>query len=180
MSDGLTPTLITVSVTAVGWYATYAYAKRAENRTRRAEIQLKYRAQQIEELYGPLLSLIEQVFNVWEVRETILKGGNYSDAVQKSIGEFFWQRYFSPLHKEIGELLRTRLYLLENSHLPKSFGEYLQHATQEACQHQLWDELKIDTSHVPGRKWPRQFDQDVKKTLDSLMEQYKSGLARLS
>jgi hypothetical protein len=172
--------LITVSATAVGWYVTYAYTKHKEDRTRRLEIQLKYRAQQIEQLYGPLLSLIEQIFNVWRVRENVLEPGRYSPEDEHRIRHFFWQRYFMPLHKEIGDLLRTRLYLLEGNRLPASFSEYLVHSTQEASQHLLWDELKVDTSRVKGSPWPDQFDDDVKEALDRLMDEHKSGVAKLS
>jgi hypothetical protein len=175
----ITPVLITAAVTAIGWYSTYAYAKMREDRTRRLDLLLKLRARQIEELYGPLLSLIEQIFNVWQVRENVLRGTEYSAEDQRRIKEFFWQQYFTPLHQEIGALLRTKLYLLEGGRLPDSFTEYLEHATQEACQHRLWSELGIDTSKVPGRQWPQAFDNDVKTALARLMAEYQSGLARL-
>jgi hypothetical protein len=173
------PVLITAAVTAFGWYATYAYAKIREDRTRRLDLLLKLRARQIEELYGPLLSLIEQIFNVWQVRANVLQGTQYSVEDQGRIHEFFWQRYFTPLHQEIGMLLRTKLYLLEGGRLPESFTEYLEHATQEACQHQLWSELGIDTSKIQGRQWPKTFYEDVKNALDRLMAEYQSGLIRL-
>jgi len=173
------PVLITGAVTALGWYATYAYAKLREDRTRRLDLLLKLRARQIEELYGPLLSLIEQIFNVWQVRENVLRGTAFSAEDQRRIQEFFWQHYFPPLHQEIGVLLRTKLYLLEGGRLPDSFTEYLEHATQEACQHRLWSELGIDTSKVPGRGWPERFHSDVKTSLDRLMAEHQSGLARL-
>jgi hypothetical protein len=173
------PVLITGTVTAIGWYITYAYAKMREDRTRRLDLLLKLRARQIEELYGPLLSLIEQIFNVWQVRANVLKGTDYSGEDQRRIREFFWQHYFTPLHQEIGALLRTKLYLLESGRIPESFTEYLEHATQEACQHRLWSELGIDTSKVPGRRWPKMFDSDVKNALDRLMAEYQSGLAKL-
>jgi len=175
----IAPVLITGAITAFGWYATYAYAKMREDRTRRLDLLLKLRARQIEELYGPLFSLIEQIFNVWQVRETVLRGTAYSAEDQRRIREFFWQHYFTPLHQEIGALLRTKLYLLEGGLLPGSFTEYLEHATQEACQHRIWSELNIDTSQVPGRRWPQAFDKDVKAALDRLMVEYQSGLAKL-
>jgi hypothetical protein len=87
----------------------------------------------------------------------------------------FWQHYFSPLHQEIGGILRTKLYLLEGGRLPESFTEYLEHATQEACQHRLWSELSIDTSGVRGRRWPKAFDRDVKTALDRLMVSINRG-----
>lgn len=178
MAD-ITPVLITATVTAIGWYATYAYAKMREDRTRRLDLLLKFHARQIEELYGPLLSLIEQIFNVWQVRENVLRGTEYSAEDQRRIKDFFRQQYFTPLHQEIGALLRTKLYLLEGGRLPGSFTEYLEHATQEACQHRLWSELGIDTSKVRGRQWPQAFDKDVKSALDRLMAEYQSGLAKL-
>ena len=173
------PVLITGAVTVFGWYATYAYAKMREDRTRRLDLLLRFRARQIEELYGPLLSLIEQIFNVWQVRENVLGGADHSVEDQRRIQAFFRQHYFTPLHQEIGALLRTKLYLLEGGRLPDSFTEYLEHATQEACQHRLWSELGIDTSKALGREWPDSFHDDVKRALDRLMKEHQSGLARL-
>ncbi len=178
MTD-LTPVLVTGTVTVIGWYATYVYAKSREDRTRRLDIALKLRARQIEELYGPLLSLIEQIFIVWQVRENVFKAGHYSSDDEHRIKEFFWKEYFTPLHEQIGALVRTKLYLLEDAQVPKSFEEYLEHATQEACQHRLWSELSIDTSHVKGRRWPSKFHEDVKGALDRLMCEYQTGVARL-
>ena len=179
MAD-LTPVFITASVTVVGWFVTYAYAKAREDRTRRLDIMLKLKARQIEELYGPLLSLIEQIFIIWEVRENVLKAGHYPGEDQRRIREFFWKHYFTPLHDQIAGLLRTKLYLLEERQMPESFGQYLEHATQEACQHRLWTELSIDTSQVKGRQWPSAFHDDVKASLDQLMDEYQSGVMRLA
>ena len=173
------PVLITATITVFGWYATYAYAKMREDRTRRLDLLLKLRAQQIEELYGPLRSLIDQIFNVWRVRTNILSGVAYPPEDDRRIREFFWQNYFTPLHQEIVTLLRTKLYLLEDGRLPDSFTAYLEHSTQEAIQHRLYSELGIDTSKVAGRRWPAAFQDDVKASLDRLMAEHQSGLARL-
>jgi len=173
------PVLITAVVTIFGWYATYAYAKVREDRTRRLDLLLKLRAQQIEELYGPLRSLIDQIFNVWRVRKNMLGSLDLPPEDDRRVREFFWQNYFTPLHEEIATLLRTKLYLLEGGQLPASFKAYLEHSTQEACQHRLYSELGIDTSNVPGRPWPAAFDDDVKSSLDRLMAEHQSGLTRL-
>jgi hypothetical protein len=144
------------------------------------EIQLKYRQRQIEELYGPLASLIEQIFNVWEVRENILTGNvGYSEEQRDQIQQFVWKNYFHPLHQEIGTLLRTKLYLLEQGRTPKSLAEYLQHATQEELQHRLWDDLQLHTSPATSREFPKDFYNDIKGTLDRLMSHYQAGLADL-
>ena len=105
-------------------------------------------------------SLIEQIFNVWTVRERILNAKNYTAEDRSRIRNFFWERYFTPLHQEVAGLLKTKLYLLEGGQLPTSFQHYLEHATQESCQQHLWRELQIDTSHARGRSWPQQFHSD--------------------
>ncbi len=180
MTELATP-LIAGAVAALGWYATYAYARRREDRTRRIEIRLKYHQRQIEELYGPLSSLIQQIFIAWEVREDLLRapGKAYSDDEIESIRELFWQRYFSPLHTEIAAILRTRLYLVEDGIIPDSFEDYLKHATQEAAQHRLWSELNIETEHVPGKPFPGRFDRDVREARDRLLEKVTTGLAAI-
>jgi len=173
------PIFITAVVTIVGWYVTYAYAKRREDRTRRLDLLLKLRAQQIEELYGPLRSLIDQIFNVWGVRENILRGIDLPPEDDSRVREFFFQNYFTPLHQEIASLLRTKLYLLEGGQLPGSFAAYLEHSTQEACQHRLASELGVDTSGVSDRAWPDDFYGEVTASLERLIAEHQSGLARL-
>ena len=181
MQPAMQIAIITAAVTIVGWYVTYAYSKHKEDRARRIEIQMKYRQRQIEELYGPLVSLIEQIFNCWEVRENVLggKAARYSEEQSGRIQQYVWRNYFHPLHQEIGTLLRTKLYLLEGGRTPNSLAEYLQHATQEELQHRLWDELQLDTSHADPREFPNDFYRDIKGTLERLMSQYQTGLADL-
>ena len=171
--------LIAAAVTILGWYVTYAYARRRDDQTRRIEIRLKYQQRQIEELYGPLLSLIEQIFNVWQVRQSILNSndGHSSAEQQDRIREFIYNEYFSPLHHEIATILRTKLYLLEGGQMPSTFALYLEHATREACQHRLRNELHIETSG--GTPWPQGFYEDVKITLQRLLEEHQGGLDKL-
>jgi hypothetical protein len=172
----LSGTIFTATVTVLGWYGAYTYAKQKEDRARQLEIRLKYRAQQIGELYGPLASLIEQIFNVWTVRENILGHTAYSPEDDARVKEFVWQRYFKPLHNEIALLLRTKLYLLEGDVLPNSFRAYLEHSTQEDCQHLLWSELSLGTSQVPAKAWPDDFYENVKSQLVALIRDHRSGV----
>jgi hypothetical protein len=108
---------------------------------------------------------------------TIL-GWYVSDEQQIAIREFIWREYFSQLHHEIGTLLRTQLYLLENGQMPASFSRSLEHATREECQHRLWNELKIDTTG--GTPWPSEFYDDVKNALERITIDYQGGLSVLA
>ena len=177
MQPAVEAALIAAAVAVIGWYATYAYAKRKEDRTRRIELQIKYRQRQIEELYGPLSSLIKQIGNVWQVRGDILQQP-FSAEQQHKIREFIWKNYFRPLHQEIASLMRTKLYLLEGGQIPASFADYLQHATQEDCQHRLRDDLYLET-YAPSKKFPRRFPEEVDETLSRLLSEHQAGIDRL-
>jgi hypothetical protein len=153
-------------------------SRQSGDRTRCIEIQLRYRSRQIEELYGPLASLIEQIRNVWRVRRSILAVTDTRDE-QTRIRQFLWERYFTPLHQEIAGVLKTKLYLLEGGSLPESFRQYLEHATVESCQQHLRRELQIDISRAGYQRWPKRFRADVQGMLAKLTAEHQSGLAEL-
>src|SRR6478672_9620708 len=111
--------LVAATATAAGWVVSYAYGRRRDAQTRELELRVRYRQRQIEELYGPLFSLIEQVFSAAEVQDRILPDAPaLSDADADRVRRFFWEQQFAPLHREIRQLLRTKLYLLEGAELP--------------------------------------------------------------
>ena len=172
--------LVAATATAAGWVVSYAYGRRRDAQAKELELRVRYRQRQIEELYGPLFSLIEQVFSADEVQERILPQGAQvlSDEEQDRVRRFFWEQQFAPLHKEIRQLLRTKLYLLEGAELPDSLSQYLEHATQEECQRRLWYESGVSTSHVAGEPWPSDFYDEIKSTLTRLMKEYQGILAR--
>jgi len=172
--------LLAAAVAVVGWPVTYLYAKRKDDQTRRTEAKLKHLERQIDELYGPLEALIQQVFAVWRVREGLLSPDSHLTADQKEAARtLIWQDFFFPIHQQIQTLLRTKLHLVEGK-VPSSFEAYRQHAVQEAAQHSLWDKLQIDTTGTAERKeWPDQFPIDVFRTLRRLREHYDLVLQHL-
>jgi hypothetical protein len=180
--DAPTATIIGVSATAVvtiaGWNISHILAKRREDHTRRLEATQKHIERQIEEFYGPLLNLIEQVFNVWAVREKIIQQNGSStlppgkNKQNNEIRYYVQENYFFPLHEKIRELLTEKLYLTDGGHIPESFRAYLEHSTQQIVQKALEKELNLDMRNVPILPWPDSFYQDVKATLESLMERY--------
>lgn len=167
---------ITGVVTVVGWNVSHLLSERRENRTRRLQAKLARLERQIEEFYGPLFSLIEQVFNVWTVRRNLLSAGEggakLSAEEQRQVRNFVWQNYFLPLHLQIRKLLRSKIHLVEGTRIPESFYKYLEHATQETLQHKLWEQAKIGTPHVKGIPWPKDFHEDVRNSLDRAMAEY--------
>ncbi len=178
----LTPTLLIAAVTIAGWYVTSAYARIREDRTRRLTTILQYKERQIAELYGPLLSLIEQIFNLRRVKQSLLSAENatLSHEARQKVDHYFWSTQFRPLHSEILELLRKKVYLLEGGATPPSFVAYFQHSVQESVQKELWDQSQIDTSFLEGKRWPRGFHDDVKSALSRLTTEHQGGLAGLA
>jgi len=154
---------IAAIVTIVGWNVSHYLAKRREDRTRRIESAVNRLERQIEELYGPLLSLIEQIFNVWRVRKKIFD--SVDNESQEKIDEFVWNEYFLPLHVEIRDLLKVKFYLVDDREVASNIKEYLEHSTQELFQTRIGKELHISTAQIEGKRWPRNFHSSVEKAI---------------
>lgn len=161
--------IVTGTITILSWPILNYLNKSREDRTRRLESKLKHVNKQIEELYGPLYSLIQQVYNIWEVHQDILKPLDKNDPNRERIIIYFREKYFYPLHIEIRSIIKTKFHLIEGIELPESFWVYLNHSTQETIQIDIWNNLQIDTQYVKGIPWSNLFEKDIKKTLDKLM-----------
>src|ERR1700733_7516482 len=92
--------LIAAFVTAGGWITTHHLTKRKEDRVRRIENNLKHLERQIEEFYGPLFCLVNQIFVCNDVQDDILSGRengiDVSPDNEDKIRDFFQSEYFLP------------------------------------------------------------------------------------
>jgi hypothetical protein len=156
---GILGALITAIVTIWGWF----YVRHKEDRQRATERQMKYCERQIEEFYGPLFSLMHEIFAAEEVQENFIKAKSDEETTIRS---HFQEDYFLPLHAEMIQILKTKLYLVEGANVPPSFEEYLKHA----CGDRGRAVLKI----WPGESfpWPTDFEEDVKGGLKTVMKKY--------
>jgi hypothetical protein len=181
----LTIALIGVTVTAIGWLVVYYLDRSREDRRRQLEKRLEYATRQIEEFYGPLFNLAHQIFLANHVQEKILSASNESgkrkltEDQAHSVQSFFQQQHFCALHDEINSILKHKLHLVRGTQMPRSFYDYLLHALQERDQRELWEQMKIDTSFVPGFGWPTKFYNDLKEGLSAAMVDYEHALAGL-
>jgi hypothetical protein len=172
--------LLTAAVTIIGWYVTYAFSRRKEDRAHRIQQLVKYRQQQIEEFYGPLVSLIEQIKLAREVREDLLAALDPEPGRREQIRELFWEKYFLPLHAEMISLFRSKLYLVEGGQVPESFRMYFKHATVEICQRWVETEVGEDPELIPVPKWPREFFGDATQALERLTGEYHNNVSSLT
>jgi hypothetical protein len=152
-------------------------SRAAEDRRRKLEGLLRYYQRQIEEFYGPLFNSVNQIFMANEVQAGILDSVKGEAAEQ--VRDYFQETYFTPLHDNIREVLRTKLYLVEGREVPDSFYHYLQHAGQERDQRALWKRFRIDTSFLRGEPWPEGFYEDIRQGFNTAMTNHENCLAGL-
>src|SRR5262249_40460163 len=149
-------------------------SRAAEDRTRKLESLKRHYERQIEEFYGPLFNMVNQVFVANHVQWEILKRTNPTDS--EIVRDYFHATYFDPMHAEIRQILRTKLYLIEGSEMPESFYLYLKHAAQERDQRTLWKQHQIDTSFLRGEPWPDPFYDDIRRGFETAMRNFERCL----
>jgi hypothetical protein len=149
----------------------------SEDRTRKLERLLRHYERQVEEFYGPLWNMVHQLYVCNDTKSQLLLGAGHEQAGK--IEEYYQNIYFGPLHIEIREILKTKLYLVEGAEMPRSFYDYLKHALQERDQRTLARDYLVDTSFLPGVEWPPRFHDDIKRGFDNAMRHYEECLAGL-
>ena len=170
-------------VNVAGWYVT----KRKEDLFRREEASLNYRQRQIEELYGPLFGIIQESRAVYDVarkfvpinKEGRIDVQNFSPEHEK-IWAHYVDSYIRPLNKQAVELIRSKMYLLDLNTLPDSFRQFLEHAAHLDSVNSLAGEGLNTFPMAPWTGYPPQLYNDVKDTLDSLLNRYKNEIRLLS
>src|SRR5258706_8302785 len=106
-----------------------------EDRSRKLAGLMRHYERQIEEFYGPLWNMVHQLYVCNHTKSELvpqLKG----DQV-RAIEDYYQNTYFIPLHTEIRDIIKTKLYLVEGAEMPASFYDYLKHALQERDQRNL-------------------------------------------
>jgi hypothetical protein len=132
MDVEITVALIAAAVTGIWWLAAHVLQRQQEDR-KRLEARAGYVQRQIEELYGPLFNLAIQIVVTNHVLHGLVQSARTGSAAldRHKVDDIFYREYFQPLHDEICNLLKSRLDLVEGSHRPISFYDYLRASIQE-------------------------------------------------
>lgn len=183
MADSITPALISGAVLAVGWFVSNSLTRRAETKRRIAESNMKHCEKQIEEFYGPMFNLVHQIFLYNHVEFSLLESPEANDQLterhRETIEDFFCEEYFVPLHRQINEVLKAKLYLVEGTSMPDSVYAYLRHANQESVQRTLWKRFSIGTSYVQGIEFPDALYEDIERDFKKVMDRYENAVQDL-
>jgi hypothetical protein len=151
----------------------------AEDRTRKLQALMRHYERQIEEFYGPLFNMVNQILYVaHDIQRDLLSGVTPDKA--EIVREYYQTNYFAPIHDKIRDVLQTRLYLVEGAALPETFEEnvrhYLRHITQERDQRALWRDHGVDTSFLAGAGWPWDLHRDIRAGFAAAMRNYQQCL----
>lgn len=135
---------------------------------RREKNRFDYVQKQIEELYSPLVGLIQVSKNVHDIAVR-------KQAAQASgeVRRYFVENYLIPINKEIAQLIQSKIHLIEGEELPESFGVFLEHQTYYMVLHRLWKKEGQESDDVNGPKWPTDFENDARRTLKELRKRYQ-------
>jgi hypothetical protein len=158
---------------------------RNERRKRREEARLRHLQRQIEELYGPLYGLIQFGAAVNEIELLRLPAaardekGRPKDEEGGRVVRFFRENYYLPLNKQMIELIRTKVYLLNSDAIPDSFTKFIRHAAQLDSFHGLWKESNIRTHGIKPIEYPLDFRSDVEAILNELRREYNEYISRM-
>ena len=90
---------------------------------RRREEARRHLQRQIEELYSPLLGLIQYGAAVNVIERQILPHGARDD-VEGEVLRFIRERYYLPLNAQMIDLIRAKIYLLDTDAPPESFQRW--------------------------------------------------------
>jgi hypothetical protein len=153
-------------VTVIGWFV----VRWREDRIRGIERELKYRERQIEEFYGPLFSLMHQILVADEIQMNFVRT---TEEKETTIRIYFRKNYFAPLHEEMIQILKAKLYLVEGTEVPPSFKEYLSHACDDRARSELAIFPKDDV------KWPTDFKEHLTLGLKTVKQKYDDLIYRL-
>ena len=153
---------------------TVELARLSEDRTRKLERLLRHYERQVEEFYGPLWNMVHQLYVCNETKDKITK--RLSPEEVGKVEEYYQRNYFRPLHDEIRQIIKTKLYLVDGTSMPESFYAYLRHATQERDQRELAGLHNVHTPFLRGVPWPSEFHDEIRSGFDLAMKNYQQCL----
>ena len=152
-------------------------SKHDETQQRRSEAEerallqdLAFLDRQISELYGPLFSLIDRLDVVYEIEHGIVDPNNLSEEQKGIVRDYIQKNYYSVVHAQIDEILRTKLYLIDAAQVPDNYREYVAHATQSDIQKALFSEFRIPTDHLKGVEYPGDINGNIDESLKSALQ----------
>lgn len=165
--------IATTFLTAITAILGHFLIKARENETRRLQLMRDHTALQIAEFYAPLSALTEQLDAAATIGDTLV----VPEDERTKVNDLIFAHSFSATHREIFEILKTKLHLAEGRQIPPSFVKYLRHYWAQNIQSILKQANTSATVNDPG--FPEDFFWDVKAGLSNVSARYEDSVQML-
>jgi hypothetical protein len=178
--------LIAAAVTAAGWLVNHILADRRAGERQQTEACLQYVERQLEQLYGPLVSLIyERRRTFIDLCDTLGRNQVFVEGQPLTEDELeawlFWsEESFLPTNERIKQLLMSKTHLIEGEGFPQSYVALLDHCNSWNIRHKRWKEQGVEYSWHSKINWPLAFQQEVIETFQRLKARYTALLGQLT
>jgi hypothetical protein len=178
--------LVAGVVTAIGWLVNHWLTANREEARRRTEAQLKFVERQIEELYGPLASLLHEGRRTFADllqalgRTYVFHDDDFLPPEELKTWLYWAETEFLPRNEKIKDLLKSKTHLIDGPTFPESYVQFFDHCNSWAINHRRWKDQKIAYSWRSKINWPDEFENEVLGTFASLKAEHSNLLGRLS
>ncbi|MET7696332.1 hypothetical protein [Streptomyces sp. NPDC005485] len=159
--------LIAATVTVGGWMANHALSARADLRRRQAEARLTHVENQLEQLYGPLLFLVEEGRSAFRDfcdtlgRHYVFAAGRPLSPEDQELWLFWVDHAFMPRNEAIQNLLSAKTHLIVGDRMPDSYLAFIDHYNSWRVSHLRWKEEGVPYSWRSKANWPNSFETEV-------------------
>lgn len=169
--------LIAAIVTAAGWLANHRLTARSERERRQYETSLAHVDKQLEQLYGPLVFLVQEGRAAWKEfcdslgRGIVFEGEGRLNEEEMRLWLFWVDNEFMPRNAAIQTLLSSNAHLIEGNQMPQSCLMFIEHYTSWRLTHLRWKEERVSYRWRARVNWPSQFEFEVIDTFKRLKNQ---------
>jgi hypothetical protein len=169
--------IVAATIAIVGWFAANTLASRREDRTKRLALTIEQTGKQIGEFYAPLQFLFAQLLIAVSVRDALMM--KYPEIERKGFGKISYHELFLPIHKEIVNILKTRIHLLESTDLPADFNTYIEHFNAEQL---AWRAADLDIAAweiVQKHNFPTKLPDQLQRGRKAVEQRYEEAMSQL-
>jgi hypothetical protein len=163
------------ATTVLGWFATNYLVRKREDRSKRLQINMEHRQKQLTEFYAPLRSLIVRLNAAGSVWEKMVAADINA---WKDGDKIAFDEYFAPLHKEVLDILSTKIYLLEGTTIPPSIQQYFEHTVSEGIYWRIAEKTGCPPN-APAKPFPPNLYEEINRDFHKVLVDYESSLDEL-
>jgi hypothetical protein len=193
--------LVGLALPVIGWFITSSLQSAREVRQQRIAAVIDHTREQLEELYGPLLTLLIEGEQAWQAclrsfgrdptdphasewMQNLLEGrdpGGRSLSQEEIDGWVFWiEHAFFPRNDRIQELLASKAHLIEGPPdewiIPRSYTQFLEHHNGWKLRHLQWEKQGRPYPWCWTTSWPDSFFGEVRTTYNTLAQRHNEFL----